>query len=310
MVIKIIIIRQLKLIFWIILILSLVGCTNDFNKDDTKKNSQDVEKNSIKADSNFSYLGMRLKDESASLESNTIFTIQTGEQFNPSLEIINGFKSEQKYRVIFLLNYKPINFLINGKEHIYLDTTIGAETTKKVNISFPKITDGQHDLTTIIIREPDKILSETDFRPGIENVIAHRSNIIVSTNNINSPEFTKVDSQSSSLSYGGNIFLSQGSSKDLNNLSPISIIDKENQNDIWLSFQNENEASNYAIITLNMQTTKTDVEFVTTNSRGIIKVPIVFPEIPTSANFVIIAIEEPFTMDTKIPLLSNKFSIK
>lgn len=289
----------------------LVGCSNDFNKDEAPKYNQNLQKNSVKANSNFSYLGMRLKDESASLESNTIFTVQAGDQFTPSLEIINGFNSEQKYRVIFLLNYKPINFLINGKEHVYLDTTIGANTTEKVNISFPRITDGQHDLTTIIIREPDKILTETNFRPGNENVIAHRSNIIVSTNNINLPEFTKVDSQSSTLSYGGNIFLSQGSSKDSNNMSPISIIDKENQKDIWLSFQNESEASNYAIITLNiMETTKTDVEFVTTNSRGVIKLPMELPEISTSANFVIIAIEGPFTTDTKIPLLSNKFSIK
>lgn len=294
-----------------VLMLILVGCSNDFNKDEVPKHDQNLQKNSVKANSDFSYLGMRLKDESASLESNTIFTVQTGDQFTPSLEIINGFNSEQKYRVIFLLNYKPINFLVNGKEHIYFDTTIGADTTKKVNISFPKITDGQHDLTTIIIREPDKILTETNFIPGNENVIAHRSNIIVSTNNINSPEFNKVDSQSSTLSYGGNIFLSQGSSKDLNNLSPISIIDKENQKDIWLSFQNESEASNYAIITLNiMEITKMDVEFVTTNSRGIIQLPMELPEISTSANFVIIAVEEPFTTDTKIPLLSNKFSIK
>ncbi|WP_382350714.1 hypothetical protein [Lederbergia graminis] len=289
--------------------LNLVGCTNAINKEDNSTTNQDNQNKIVEETSpDISYMGMRLKDESVSMKSSSIFNIQTDEQFAPSLEIKNGFDSNQKYRVIFLIDYKPITFLVDGREHTYFDFNIDADAIEKIDIIFPKLVDGQHDLTTVIIREPEQIFKEPIFVPGFEHILAHRSNIIVSTDKINPPEFIQVDAHSTIANYGEKVILNQGSLIDLDN--PISLLHKSNLNNIWISFENESDSSKYAVIILDIIQIKSDVEFVSTDTKGIIKRSMDLPdEFKSTTNLVVLAVENPFTTNNKRPYLSNKISL-
>lgn len=288
------------------MLLLLVGCTTNTGseiKPLVATNESSANKPRI------DYIGLRLNDESVSTKSKTIFEIQSDEQFNPTLEILNGFDSNQKYRVVFLVDYQqPVKFSINGQNLSYVDFEISPNSSKKVNVTFPRLAVGQHDLTTIIIREPDRFLQKPNFIPGYEHVLAHRSNIIVSTNKVNLPNFNNIETKSSKIKLNGNIILNQKPSVALKD--SLSLIPEQNLTNVSMSFENEKEMSKYAVITLNLCQIKSDVKYVSANSRGIITLPIDHQEeIHAPTNLIVLAVENPFTTDVIPPLLSNKISI-
>lgn len=275
------------------------------------KNTSTVKQMKVHKDtSNASFMGMRFEDESMSSNSHTIFNLKENERFTPSLEILNSFDSKQKYRVLFLLDYRqPIVFSVDEKEHTYIDLNINANSKEKIDIIFPKLNIGQHDMTIIMIRDPDSVLKQPNFKMGALNVLVLKKNIIVSTNEINTPQFINVVPEPFTANYSNNIILSQGPSIDLKN--PLSLINNKVANNIWASFEKETGINKYAVITLNFDQIKLVTKFISTNSsKGIIKLPIEVPkEVQAPTNFVVIAIKDPFTTDNRPPLLSNIISI-
>lgn len=291
----------MKILVIIISFLSLVGCNNEA----IVKGKPVVKE----VNSTMEYIGMRLNDETVSKESNSKFEVKPNAHFTPSLEVLNGFSSNQSYRVIFLVDYqKPILFSVDGQSRSYIDLNIKANSTKKIDVTFPKLVAGQHYLTTIIIRDPDKILKEPNFIPGFEHILAYRANIIVSTNAVRLPSFFKVEPHHATSNFNGMIILSQDPTK--NSVKPLSLIRKNFLHNIWLNFENKNGLSRYAVIILNLRQVKSEVKFVSTNSKGIIRLPInLSNNIQCPTNLVVLAVENPFSAEPNPPLLSNKISI-
>ncbi|MFF2879139.1 hypothetical protein ACFVR2_22865 [Gottfriedia sp. NPDC057991] len=260
--------------------------------------------------SNASFMGMRFEDESMSASSKSIFNIKANEQFTPTLEILNSFDTKQKYRILFLFDYQqPVVFSVDGKEHTYIDLNINSNSKEKIDIIFPKLSIGQHDMTTIMIRDPDRVLKKPNFKMGALNAVVTKKNIIVSTNKINPPQFINVEPEPNTANYGNNIILNNGPSIDLK--KPLSLINNKVTDNIWGSFEKEIETSKYAVITLNFDQIKSVTKFISTNSsKGVIKLPIEVPkgnQVPSK--FVVIGIKNPFTTDNRPPLLSNIISI-
>lgn len=250
-----------------------------------------------------SYMGMRLTDESVSIESDSIFNMLAPESFTPTLEIKNGFESNQKYRLIFLLNYNPIEFSVDGRSYTNLDVNVDANSTRKMNIKIPGLTSGRHDLTTLLVREPDKVLREPNYIPGYEHILAHRSNIVVSADDVIVPEYTKVIAYPKTTGFEENIVINQRASS-----YPVSLLKINDLKDLWINFESK-ESSKYAVVFIDLLQIKTIVDFISIDSKGTVKIPTALDNLKHSSNMIFIAVENPFTNDVEVPYVSNKISI-
>lgn len=260
-----------------------------------KKNVEELEPS-------ISFMGMRLTDESVSIESDSIFNMPANENFTPSLEIKNGFDSSQKYRLVFLLNYKPIDFSVDGRDYANFDVNIDANSVRKIDINFPELPTGQHDLTTVIVREPDKVLTEPNYISGYEHILAHRSNIVVSENDFILPEYTKVMTYPETIGLENNIVINQGASN-----YPVSLLNNDT-GDLWLNFESTGK-SKYAVVFLDLLQIKTTVDYISIDSKGTVKLPLTLDHLEYPTNVISIAVENPFTNDFVVPYVSNKISL-
>lgn len=254
---------------------------------------------------NKSYEGamIGLTDESSITDDQLVYKISNKEAFSPTITIGNLYKSNNRYRLLFLLDYKQTKVLYDNKEQKVINIDLPPKSQKKIEIKVPNLEDGSHDFLLLVIRDPDTILKVNKYIPPEEVFMKRRAIIIVNKEKEKQINYNMVNStlnkNTDELNKNAfNAFISLNQGKDLS--ESLAIIDEKKAKNVWLNIPNYHNNSKFAIIAFaGDEQIKLDNPFVESSTTGLLHIPFELPNFNKNEDLVVTVVENPFQSPLK-----------
>lgn len=230
--------KRINNIFLILIVfVALTGCNSEkLNSSPASKNSK-VTVNSDGNTSNQDLVGTDFKmgPKGDINSSKRLFKTKDG-KFTSTVNITSRFQENVTYRLIVLLDYEKTEFKIEGESEkkSYADVSISANQEKTFNIELTDIKQGLHDVITVLIREPNKFLTEDRYIPSDQFYVFQRFQIKNGNENaINNHDFSEVETSKGTDLVESQVFITKN--KDFKPDDVLNIINKKDiDNDYWL----------------------------------------------------------------------------
>ncbi|PRT14390.1 hypothetical protein C6353_24545 [Bacillus toyonensis] len=166
------------LIFMVFIL--LMGCNNGNSAPTSLSETKEVMTKKNSSTSNDDLVGTEFKvaPKEDINSSKRLFTAEDG-KFISSVRIVSKFPDDVKYRLFFLVDYEKTEFNMEDEieKKSYIDVSIPANQQKTFNIEFNNLKKGLHDVIAILVREPNKFLTEDRYIPAEQFYVFQRFQI-------------------------------------------------------------------------------------------------------------------------------------
>lgn len=180
---------------YLVLVLTLILITTFF----LTKNYSDFNKK-VEDKSNIGYLPISseipnvstaLLNESGAVEDDTIYYINSDEQFEKFVNVGNFVEFKREYKLLTFIDYEKEAFYVDDKLVSDFDFILDKQDDIQIPVKLPKLDKGLHDIIFAIIKEPNDNLDDK-YRCATEDThtIYIRFNIIVENEEYNKPDFS------------------------------------------------------------------------------------------------------------------------
>ncbi|PFR44924.1 hypothetical protein [Bacillus thuringiensis] len=220
-----------NIVLILIVFVSLMGCNSG------KSNSSPTSKNSDGNTSNQDLVGTDFKmgPKGDINSSKRLFKTNDG-KFTSTVNITSKFQENVTYRLIVLLDYEKAEFKIEGESEkkAHADVSISANQEKTFNIELTDIKQGLHDVIAVLIREPNKFLTEDRYIPSDQFYVFQRFQIKYGNEGvIKNLDFSEVETSKGNDLVESQVFITKN--KDFKPDDVLNIINKKDiANDYWL----------------------------------------------------------------------------
>ncbi|WP_226681567.1 hypothetical protein [Sutcliffiella horikoshii] len=280
--------KRIPLFLLISSIFLLISCnTSNQTLKQEQQYSKKVEENTLDIFNLNGGFELSLKENNSLTEKNLTFIINEN-KFSPDVELLNDYEVSSKYRLFFLVDYNQVNVKYNGESKESIDINLEPYSKELINVTFEDLKTGTHDLIIMVIREPDYFVEEREFIPGSGRILKRRATLIVKENSIETVDYHYLPTTNNEM-ITDSPFLTKKINEPLSNIKT-----RENYT---LNFYNQNEDSNYAIVSiLNNKQVNITSRFITIRETGLVEIPFSIPSMTseTKNNLNIILFESPF----------------
>ncbi|MEK1833605.1 hypothetical protein AAAC51_45800 [Priestia megaterium] len=129
---------KLPLVILSTLLISLLLYKTFYIKDSNE--DTDIAKE-VSTETNDTSIGtmLGLTDNTAVSHFNETFHLENGGSFKPTVDLYNKDIKNNKFRLLFILDYKSADVIYNSKTKSYIDLELKPNETKKLNITVPDL---------------------------------------------------------------------------------------------------------------------------------------------------------------------------
>lgn len=299
-----------KLILNIVLVIFLIALTNGCSSN-TKKTTSDSEHiHSDKKTQVYVSTLLGIHNDKVYDSKNNWFKIQENSVFSPEIEIGNDYPHENKYSVLFFIDYKQIPVEYNKRQKKFIDVNMTKNSEQNLKVNINNLEKGKHNFMVLLIRKPYDYITKKQYVPGLEVYISQKRTLIVGENIERDTLFKRVEAEEQSVN--GALFITENINGKLE--QQLNVLKKSEAPNYWLhipSWQNNTKLILIAIAgnkQLNIEN-----PYVEVRNKGVVNMSLKdiqgISNLSTPNNFTVIAINDNPSDVDKQPISTNKITM-
>ena len=188
--------RYLILIILVLILLFAINTVFFKSKDSNNFNKKVEDKSNIgylPISSEIANVSTALLNESGKVEDDTIYYINSNEQFQKFINVGNFVDFKRDYKILTFIDYEKEEFYVDDKLVNDFDFILDKQEDIQIPVKLPKLDEGLHDVIFAIIKEPNDDLDD-EYRCATEetHTIYIRFNIVVENEEHDEINFTEL----------------------------------------------------------------------------------------------------------------------
>lgn len=187
---------------YLVIAVILFSISNMFlmNKNENNFNKKVMDKESIKympLTYEVPNVSTGLLNDVGLVEDDTIYYIDSDENFEKFINIGNFVDFKREYKLITFIDYNKEEFYVDDKLVNDFNFELDKNKDIQIPVKLPKLSKGLHDIIFAIVKDPSEDLSD-EYRASTEgnHILYIRFNIVVESENSNIPNFAEVNYES------------------------------------------------------------------------------------------------------------------
>ncbi|MFE7083407.1 hypothetical protein [Priestia megaterium] len=242
-----------------------------------------------------------LTDNTAVSHFNETFHLENGGSFKPTIDLYNKDIKNNKFRLLFILDYKSADVIYNSKTKSYIDLELKPNETKKLNITVPDLPDGIHDFIIFSIRRPDDLLTKDKyFPPGHFNLFKRATLVVGNSQSTEKVNYTQVNTINNNADISP--ILTKKPTGDIS--KALTLIHKETLSEpLWLNFSNK-KANKYSVLVFENNKKLAYKNFLEANEDGVVSLPLNLNS-TNKQNIFAAVIENPYSIRENLNKSNN-----
>ena len=235
------------------------------------------------------------------IETNWNFHINSGSKFERIFSFGNYIEHERKYRLLIFANYKQLYFSVNNKNYRnFYDFIADPNSHTQCKITLPPLEDGFYDLLFVIVKDPDNINLNEDYRKqtDLSHLSVMRYSLQVGTKESHKVMPQVLNAENNHVLHG--VFLNQNVNQ-LQRLLTLNCSAYEYP-ELYIHVGNTSDTpSNYAFLLLydwnQMQINSQDFYYISVPAESRVVLPFKLESTSVNGvhNLTVVCVEEPFT---------------
>jgi hypothetical protein len=307
-----------------ILLFQNVGCKNSIEDqqysdkiDFKRKIISTANRDLMPGTENLKGVRYRIYNDKGIIDNKYSYILKKGETWDKFISITHNFDEPAEYKLLFFIDYKQSNAVIDGKTLRDFNFKLNPNQTIEIPVSLDKLSEGLNDILFIIVGNPNNNLLENNPQDNVlkgQIMCYFRFNILLG-NTVVKPKYKLTTVAEKDISHEFKGIIINQSSSEIEQPTLFKISSSKN-----IPFFNHipnksDKLKNYAIINLlNWQQInfgKSYINFfsVDKNKEGVVPLNIDIPDNNKYSTLVSIAVPnpyEPIDKDNKLVLNSRR----